>query len=121
MSSSATPWLVLGGVAVAGVAIFALASKDHAKTVDQEAQDAFPSPYGRDPSPGQRALKYKASVARRFYRELRQQHSPDDAERITRIAMRREGGWLNGMARRGASVNAGATQLRAHAPTVYAR
>ena len=121
MSSSTTPWLVLGGVAVLGVAAFAVASSGHAKTVDQEAKDAFPSPHGRDPSPGQRALAYKASVARRFYRELRQQHSPDDAERITKVAMRREGGWLNGMARRGASVNTGTTQLRAHAPMVYRR
>ena len=121
MSSSTTPWLVLGGVAVLGVAAFAVASSGHAKTVDQEAKDAFPSPHGRDPSPGQRALAYKASVARRFYRELRREHSPDDAERITKVAMRREGGWLNGMARRGASVNAGTTQLRAHAPMVYRR
>jgi hypothetical protein len=119
-SSSIVPWLVLGGVLVAGVAVLAVGAAGHARTVDDEANDLFPPPYGRDPTPGQRALTYRAAVGRCYYSELRQEHSPEDAERITKAALRRDRGWLAGLARRGATVSAGCSHLKAGKPATFA-
>jgi hypothetical protein len=115
-SSNLLPWLVIGGVVVAGVAVFALGTAGHARTVDDEANDLFPKPYGRDPTPGNRALAYQASVGRCYYKELRQEHSPQDAARIAKAAVKRDRAWLTGLAKRGASTQTACARLRAGAP-----
>jgi hypothetical protein len=120
-SSSIIPWLVLGGVLVAGVAVLAVGAAGHSRTVEDEADELFPPPYGRDPTPGQRALAYRAAVGRCYYSELRQEHPPDEAERIAKAALRKDRGWLAGLARRGASVSAGCSHLKAGAPLTVAR
>ena len=114
MTSKTMTWLALGGFALAGVGVFALANVSHGKTVDQEADELFP-PAGvptRNLPRGRRALHYERAVARCFYRELRQTHSADDAADIAKRALRGERGPLSEMAHVGRPVSAGCALLR---------
>jgi hypothetical protein len=116
-SSSIVPGLIAGGaVLVAVAAVIALATRDRQKTVEDEAMDAFPPPYGRANTPARKILAYKASAARCFYRELRDNYTPDEAKNIVQRAIRKDRGWL---ARAGASVGDGCAQLRSHTPMIY--
>ena len=122
-SSSALPAILAGGAILVGlVAVIALATRDRKKTVDDEAHRLFPSPHGRADTlatPGRRALAFKAAAGRCFYKELRQDHSHDDAARIAKHAVKREHGWLTGLSRTGAHPSAGCAVLRQHAPMSY--
>jgi hypothetical protein len=119
-SSSIVPGLIAGGaVLVAVAAVIALATRDRQKTVEDEAMDAFPPPYGRANTPARKILAYKASAARCFYRELRDNYTPDESKSIVQRAIRKDRGWLGGLARAGASVSDGCAQLRSHTPMIY--
>lgn len=114
MTSKTMAFLALGGFALAGVGVLALANVNHGKTVDQEADELFP-PAGvatRNLPRGRRALHYERSVARCFYRELRQSHSADDAADIAQRALRAERGQLAAMSHEGRTVGSGCALLR---------
>jgi hypothetical protein len=123
MSSSAVPAIVTGAAIIAGVVgILALANRDPAKTVDQEAEELFPrggAPTARLPR-GRRALNYGRAAARCFYRELRQTYSPQDAADIARRALDSQRWHLTEYSHVGKSVRSGCTLLREyHRPRSY--
>jgi hypothetical protein len=122
-SQSIVPALIIGGAVLAGlVAVVALGTRERKKTVDEEAHDLFPPPHGRAGTrapAGRRAVAFRAAAGRCFYKELRQDHSPDVAARIAQTAVRREHGWLTGLSRAGATPSEGCTLLRRHAPHIY--
>jgi hypothetical protein len=123
-TSNAVPALVIGGAILAGlVGVLLLASRDRAKSVDEEAEELFPSPgvpTGRLPR-GRKALNYGRAAARCFYRELRDSYAPEDAARIARRAFNAERGRLSSMSHVGRSVADGCALLREYyRPRVYA-
>lgn len=116
-SSSAVPVVLLGGLAVAVVGVLLYAAKERTRTVEDEAHDYFPEPFGH--APASRILAYKAAAARCFYTELREEHSPSQAAGIVQRALKASRGWLTGLARRGATIDAGCSLLRSYAPARY--
>ena len=121
-SSGVVPSVLIGGAILVGLAaVVALATRDRNKALDDEAVDVFPPPHGRNTRAprGRKAQAYQAAAGRCFYKELRAEHTPTDAARIARQAVRKEHSWLVGLSRTGASVDAGCGLLRRHAATIF--
>jgi hypothetical protein len=121
-TSSKVPILLAGLAVLAGIGIaISMASKAHKETVEEEAETFFPGPRGQSGGRGHRALAYRASVSRCFYRELRRDHGYDvqQAVRLTERAAYRERTGLTSMSHTGKTVTTGCSLLRRHAPRIY--